>query len=71
MLLVLLQIMMYLVIRNVGLNIVISLAKYQVCFKSTSAGTIDAWHYAQKFTSLPTLNATFIQKRHRLSVLQL
>ena len=30
-------------------------------FKSTSAGTIDAWHLAQKFTSLPTLNATFIQ----------
>jgi hypothetical protein len=30
--------------------------------KSTSAGTIDAWHYAQKFTSLPTLNATFIQE---------
>jgi len=31
-------------------------------FKSTSAGTIDAWHYAQKFTTLPTLNATFIQE---------
>lgn len=31
-------------------------------FKSTSAGTIDAWHYAQKFTSLPTLNTTFIQE---------
>jgi len=30
-------------------------------FKSTSAGTIDPWHYAQKFTSLPTLNTTFIQ----------
>lgn len=30
-------------------------------FKSTSAGTIDAWHLAQKFTSLPTLNSTFIQ----------
>jgi len=30
-------------------------------FKSTSTGTIDAWHYAQKFTSLPTLNSTFIQ----------
>ena len=30
--------------------------------KSTSAGTIDAWHYAQKFTALPTLNATFIQE---------
>jgi hypothetical protein len=30
-------------------------------FKSTSSGTIDAWHYSQKFTSLPTLNNTFIQ----------
>ena len=30
-------------------------------FKSTSAGTIDAWHLAQKFTSVPTLNDTFIQ----------
>lgn len=29
-------------------------------FRSTSAGTIDNWHLAQKFTSLPTLNATFI-----------
>jgi hypothetical protein len=29
-------------------------------FRSTSAGTIDPWHLAQKFTSLPTLNATFI-----------
>ena len=30
-------------------------------FKSTSSGTIDPWHYAQRFTSLPTLNSTFIQ----------
>ncbi len=30
-------------------------------FKSTSSGTIDAWHLAQKFTSLPTLSDTFIQ----------
>ncbi|WNK12855.1 MAG: major capsid protein [Microvirus sp.] len=30
-------------------------------FKSTSAGTIDGWHIAQKFTALPTLNSTFIQ----------
>ena len=29
-------------------------------FKSTSAGTIDGWHLAQKFAALPTLNATFI-----------
>ena len=31
-------------------------------FKSTSAGTIDAWHLAQKFNTLPTLNDTFIQE---------
>jgi len=30
-------------------------------FKSTSAGTIDNWHLAQRFTSLPTLNASFIE----------
>ncbi|AXH73144.1 MAG: major capsid protein [Microviridae sp.] len=30
-------------------------------FRSTSAGTIDPWHLAQKFTTLPTLNSTFIQ----------
>ena len=36
-------------------------------FKSTSAGTIDPWHYAQKFTSLPTLNSTFIQDTPPLS----
>jgi hypothetical protein len=29
-------------------------------FKSTSATTLDFWHYAQNFTSLPTLNDTFI-----------
>jgi hypothetical protein len=30
-------------------------------FRSTSAGTIDGWHLAQRFTSLPTLNSTFIE----------
>lgn len=30
-------------------------------FRSTSAGTLDGWHVAQRFTSLPTLNATFIE----------
>jgi hypothetical protein len=30
-------------------------------FRSTTTGTLDAWHLAQKFTSLPTLNNTFIQ----------
>lgn len=30
-------------------------------FRSTSTGTIDPWHLAQKFTSLPALNSAFIQ----------
>jgi len=30
-------------------------------FKSTAAGTLDGWHLAQKFNSLPTLNETFIE----------
>ncbi|AXL14530.1 major capsid protein [Microviridae sp.] len=29
-------------------------------FKSTAAGTLDGWHLAQKFNTLPTLNDTFI-----------
>ena len=29
--------------------------------RSTSAGTLDAWHLAQNFGSVPTLNATFIE----------
>jgi hypothetical protein len=29
-------------------------------FRSTAAGTIDGWHLAQKFTSLPTLSSSFI-----------
>lgn len=36
-------------------------SKISGLFKSTSAGTIDPWHLAQRFTALPTLNATFIQ----------
>jgi hypothetical protein len=32
-------------------------------FRSTSAGTLDAWHLAQKFTTLPTLGNTFIEER--------
>jgi len=36
-------------------------------FKSTSSGTIDPWHFAQRFTSLPTLNTTFIQETPPLS----
>lgn len=30
-------------------------------FRSTTAGTLDIWHYAQRFANLPTLNDTFIQ----------
>lgn len=30
-------------------------------FRSTAAGTIDAWHLAQHFTALPTLNSQYIQ----------
>jgi len=36
-------------------------------FRSTSAGTLDAWHLAQRFTSLPTLGAAFIQENIPLS----
>lgn len=31
-------------------------------FRSTAASTLDSWHLAQKFTSLPVLNSTFIQE---------
>ncbi|WNK12402.1 MAG: major capsid protein [Microvirus sp.] len=30
-------------------------------FRSTAPQTLDAWHLAQNFTGLPTLNSTFIQ----------
>jgi hypothetical protein len=32
-------------------------------FRSTTTGTLDAWHLAQNFTGLPTLNNTFIEDR--------
>ena len=31
--------------------------------RSTASGTLDPWHLSQHFTSLPTLNATFIEDR--------
>lgn len=31
-------------------------------YRSRSAGTIDIWHLAQNFATLPTLNATFIEE---------
>ncbi len=30
-------------------------------FRSNATGTLDVWHLSQKFTTLPTLGATFIQ----------
>lgn len=36
-------------------------------FRSTTAGTIDAWHLAQRFTTLPTLNSTFISENPPVS----
>ena len=32
-------------------------------FRSTAQATLDAWHLAQRFTALPTLNAQFIEDR--------
>ena len=31
-------------------------------FRSTTAGTIDAWHLAQNFTTFPVLGSTFIEE---------
>lgn len=31
-------------------------------FRSTAVGSLDIWHLAQEFTSLPALNAAFIQE---------
>lgn len=36
-------------------------------FRSTSAGTIDPWHLAQRFTVRPTLNQTFIENAAPMS----
>lgn len=36
-------------------------------FRSTSAGTLDAWHLAQRFTSLPVLGQSFIEENPPLS----
>jgi hypothetical protein len=36
-------------------------------FRSTSSGTLDAWHLAQRFNALPTLNDTFIQSNPPIS----
>lgn len=36
-------------------------------FRSTTAGTIDPWHLAQRFVTAPALNATFINEAPPLS----
>ncbi|QXP08435.1 MAG: major capsid protein [Arizlama microvirus] len=36
-------------------------------FRSTSAGTLDAWHLAQRFTVAPVLNSAFIEDTPPLS----
>lgn len=36
-------------------------------FRSDATGTLDAWHLAQDFASLPTLNTTFIQETPPMS----
>lgn len=36
-------------------------------FRSTTAGTLDAWHLAQKFTALPGLNQAFIEENPPMS----
>lgn len=36
-------------------------------FRSTSAGTLDAWHLAERFSSLPTLGNAFIESVPPLS----
>jgi hypothetical protein len=36
-------------------------------FRSIDAGSLDAWHLAQDFTSLPALNSTFIQENPPMS----
>jgi len=36
-------------------------------FRSTSSGTLDGWHAAQRFTALPVLNSTFIADTPPLS----
>lgn len=37
-------------------------------YRSTAAGTIDYWHSAQDFASLPTLNSTFITDSSSVTV---
>lgn len=36
-------------------------------FRSTSAGTLDAWHLAQRFSTLPVLGQTFIEENPPVS----
>ena len=36
-------------------------------FRSSAAGTLEMWHLAQNFGSLPTLNQTFIEETPPMS----
>ncbi|UOF82669.1 major capsid protein [Microviridae sp.] len=36
-------------------------------FRSTSSGTVDGWHLAQRFTSLPLLNQSFVEENPPVS----
>lgn len=36
-------------------------------FRSTATGTLDGWHLSQRFTSLPTLNQSFIEENPPMS----
>lgn len=38
--------------------------------RSTAASTVDVWHLAEKYTSLPTLNTTFIQSNPPIARVQ-
>jgi len=39
-------------------------------FRSTASGTLDLWHLAQKYTSLPALDSTFIVENPPISRIQ-
>lgn len=39
-------------------------------FRSNATGTLDAWHLAQNFSSLPVLNSTFIKETPPMSRIQ-
>ena len=50
-------------IRNVGPNIVISLPASLVRCVLLTPQSLDVWHLSQKFSTLPTLSAQFIEDK--------